>query len=109
MRRIRNILAPVLLAVSAVADAQHCAPAQTEHRPVTSVYSIEAGAARSLSTYLSPLYYTGTDYALSGSWTKSFNHWPDRCVMRFEAAVDFQNMLNPAKTAAMYGLTARFN
>lgn len=84
-------------------------PHPEESRPVTSVYSFEIGAARDISTYLSPLYYEGMDYALSGSWTKSFNRWSDRCVMRFEAGIDFQDMLNPAKTARMYGLTARFN
>lgn len=78
-------------------------------RPITSIYSVEIGGARDLSTYLSPLYYSGVDYAVSASWTKSFNHWSDRCVMRFEAGVNFQDMLNPAKTALMYGLTARFN
>lgn len=77
-------------------------------RPVLSIYSLEIGAARDLSTYLSPLYYEGLDVALSGSWTKDFNHWPDRCVMRFEASIDFQSMLNPAGTARMYGMSGRF-
>lgn len=80
-----------------------------ESRPVTSIYCIEIGGSRDLSTYLSPLYYTGQDYTFSGSWTKSFQRWSDRCVMRFEAGVTFQNMLNPAKTAAMYSATGRFN
>jgi len=78
-------------------------------RPVTSVYSLEIGGARDLSTYLSPLYYDGMDMALSASWTKAFQHWPESCVMRFESAVDMQRMLNPAGNAIMYGLTARFN
>lgn len=78
-------------------------------RPITSVYSLEIGGTRDLSTYLSPLYYDGFDIAMSGSWTKTFNHWPEHCVMRFEGGVDFQKMLNPAKTAGMWGLTGRFN
>lgn len=77
-------------------------------RPVTSVYSLEIGAARDLSTYLSPLWYTGPDVALTGSWSKAFQHWPGRCTMQFAAAVDFQWMLNPARTARMAGLTAQF-
>ncbi len=121
MAWIKHIAAAALIfaattatARTAVAEAE-CAPGKCEksecceNRPVTSIYSIEIGGARDLSTYLSPLYYTGMDYAISGSWTKSFNRWSDRCVMRFEAAVNFQDMLNPAKTAVMYGLTARFN
>lgn len=80
----------------------------TDSRRITSVYSLEIGGSRNLSTYLSPLYYDGTGYALSGSWTKAFNHWPDRCMMRFEGSLNFDNTLNPAKTANMYGLTGHF-
>ena len=77
-------------------------------RPVLSSYNFEIGGTRALSTYLSPLFYEGTSFAVSGSWTKAFNRWSDRCVMRFEAGVNYDDMLNPAKTAAMLGLTARF-
>lgn len=100
--------------MEAAEPSEHCcAPEQEdfpieESRPVTSIYSIELGGARDLSTYLSPLYYEGLDIAVSGSWTKTFNRWPEHCVMRFEGAIDFQDMLNPAKTARMYGLTGRF-
>lgn len=90
--------------------AAYCRTTEDEEpRRITSVYSLEIGGARNLSTYLSPLYYEGTSYALTGSWTKKFNHWPDRCMMRFEGALNLDNTLNPAKTAYMYGLTARFN
>ena len=88
-----------------------CAQAQDSGmapRRVLSSYNLEIGGARNLSTYLSPLYYEGASFALSGSWSKSFNRWSDRCVMRFESAVTFDNLLNPVKSSAMYGLTARF-
>lgn len=88
-----------------------CVSADTESigtRPILSVYSLEIGGSRSLSTYLSPLYYDGTSYALSGSWTKIFNHWPDRCQMRFEAELDVQNLMNPARTATMISAIGRF-
>ncbi|MCM1369926.1 MAG: DUF3316 domain-containing protein [Candidatus Amulumruptor caecigallinarius] len=77
-------------------------------RPVISAYNVETGRAKLLSTYLSPLYYEGLDLALSGSWTKAFNHLPDKLLMRFEASINFQNSFNPARTARMIGLTARF-
>ncbi len=111
MTWIKKITAAAIFASALTATAQPkvAETGTAENRPVTSIYSIEIGSARDLSTYLSPLYYSGMDYAISGSWTKSFNHWSDRCVMRFEAGVNFQDMLNPAKTAVMYGLTARFN
>ena len=82
---------------------------ESGERPVTSVYSLEIGGVQDLSTYLSPLYYDGLDLALSASWTKAFQRWPDRCVMRFESAIDLQRMLNPVGTARMWGLTGRFN
>lgn len=97
-----------LLLICVLATATQATQAQDEPRPVLSVYSVEIGGARDISTYLSPLYYSGTSYAVNGSWTKTFNHWPDRCVMRFEGGVNLDNMLNPAKTARMYGLTAHF-
>lgn len=103
-KRVIWLRALILLAISswtATATAQ-------ESRPVTSVYGIEIGRARSLSTYLSPLYYEGMDYSLQSSWTKDFQRWSDRCIMRFEGGVDFQYLENPVKTAIMYGMTARF-
>lgn len=103
----------LLIIIMTICASAFCTRAQiiTEsgQRPVTSVYSFEIGQARDLSTYLSPLYYDGLDLALSGSWTKSFQRWPDRCVMRFGSSVNIQRMLNPAGTAMMWGLTARFN
>lgn len=78
------------------------------HRPVTAFYGIEVGYARALSTYLSPLYYSGMDYSIQGAWTKDFQRWSDRCVMRFEAGIDFQDMLNPVKNGRMLDMTARF-
>lgn len=79
------------------------------HRPIRSTYTLEAGAAKNISTYLSPLYYKGQKYALSGSWEKIFNHWGNRWDMRFEAEMSFCNTHNPANTAQMIGLTAQFN
>lgn len=82
--------------------------ADSVSRRILSVYNFETGGSRNLSTYLSPLYYNGATFGLSASWTKPFNHWSDRCEMRFEASVNFDEALNPAKTARMMGLTARF-
>lgn len=89
--------------------ASRSACGDTLSRPVTAIYSLETGRAKDLSTYLSPLYYEGLDVAVSGSWSKPFQRWSDRCVMRFEAAVDMQSMLNPVKNSRMWGITGRFN
>lgn len=79
-----------------------------QSRPVTGIYSLEIGGTHDLSTYLSPLFYDGTDFTLSGIWTKDFQRWSDRCVMRFEGDISLRLSENPAKTAMMYGLTAHF-
>lgn len=81
---------------------------ENHSRPVTSVYALEIGYARAFSTYLSPLGYEGTDYALEGTWTKDFQRWSDRCMMRFEGGIDVQNLLNPSKNGRMLNLTGRF-
>ena len=107
MSWIRNILIFATAWLSLTAGAQNDTCARAE-RKITSVYAFEAGGARDISTYLSPLYYSGFNLAVSGSWTKDFNRWSDRCRMRFEAAVSYDDMLNPAQTARMLGLTAHF-
>lgn len=105
MKKITAILLVMLSVLACKAQVI----TESGERLVTSAYCLETGMARDLSTYLSPLYYEGFDVALSASWTKAFQRWPDRCVMRFESAVDMQRMLNPAGTALMWGLTGRFN
>lgn len=98
----------IALATALCANAHNDTICCEQSRPITSIYSLEIGGTRTISTYLSPLYYEGTSYSLSGSWTKDFQRWSDRCVMRFESQIDFQTALNPAQTARMYGLTANF-
>lgn len=110
MNLIKTFAAATMLAFSGSAMAQSPSePTANMQRPVTSVYNVELGGARDLSTYLSPLYYKGFDIALSGSWSKAFNVRPESWLMRFEGGVNFSDMMNPAKTARMYSMQARFN
>lgn len=97
-----------VLAMLLTASLNILAQGDSADRKILSAYSIEIGGARNLSTYLSPLYYDGSSFALTGSWTKDFNHWSDRCEMRFEAGLNVDNTYNPTKTAQMLGATARF-
>jgi hypothetical protein len=108
MSLLKSIRAVALLIICALPCSAQVITESGE-RPITSVYSLEIGGARDFSTYLSPLYYEGLDMAMSASWTKAFQRWPESCVMRFESAIDLQRMLNPVGTARMWGLTARFN
>lgn len=102
------LLSPHLLCAASdlcCADSIVCG----EPRPVTSTYSFEIGGTDVLSTYLSPLHYTGTFYGASGEWSKAMPFNPENMIMTFEGGGRFRNMLNPAATASMMGLHAYFN
>lgn len=77
-------------------------------RPIESNYIVSAGSAQAISTYLSPLKYSGSVYGISGEWNKIFNHCNDRLRMAFEADITYSDMLNPSKMGSMLGLQARF-
>ena len=68
-------------------------------RPVIGSYRVEVGSYHALSTYLSPFYYSGTNYSLSGYWTKILPVNPEHLAMNFEGRINFGNLLNPAHTA----------
>lgn len=78
-------------------------------RPVASIYRLEIGRADARSTYLSPLRYSGTYLGAAGEWSKAFQKNPEHLVMTFAADLNYRNMLNPAHSARMLGLDARFN
>lgn len=79
-----------------------------QSRPVTGIYSVEIGGKNVLATYLSPLHYKGTSFALSGEWSKAMPFSPQSAIMHFNATAGFDNMLNPAHTARMVALNASF-
>lgn len=90
-------------------DYEYQLPADTAmSRPVTGVYSLETGRKTVLATYLSPLVYTGTDFAFSGAWSKAMPFSPEKAIMHFDGYIDFSTLENPAKTARMIGLMAGF-
>lgn len=72
---------------------------EPKDRPVIGSYRLEIGGRRAYATYLSPFSYRGTDYALSGFWTKMLPRNPRHLAMHFEGRLNFGNLLNPAHTA----------
>lgn len=78
-------------------------------RPVTGTYAFEIGRTSVKATYLSPLTYSGTQIAAYGSWCKAMPFNPENAVMQFDGNANFCNLLNPAQTARMVGLTAEFS
>lgn len=81
----------------------------TQSRPVTGFYSLGYGHNEVLATYLSPLKYTGSTYSVLGQWSKAMPFNPRHVIMTFTADANFSNLLNPAKTASMLGLTGSFS
>ena len=77
-------------------------------RPVIGSYRLEAGERRAYSTYLSPFYYKGKGFALSGYWTKVLPQNPQHLAMSFEGRINFGDLLNPSRTARETDLHAGF-
>lgn len=77
-------------------------------RPVTSTYSLAAGRQHVQATYLSPIKYSGTALSARGLWSKAMPFNPESAVMHFDADMTFSDLLNPAETAKMIGLNAKF-
>ena len=71
-------------------------------RPVTSAFSIEAGASRISDTYLSPLPYHGWHTGLDYERFQAMRHNPERCIMRLNINATLDRTLNPAGNAAMW-------
>lgn len=78
-------------------------------RPVTGSYNIEIGKTFALATYLSPLRYKGTEFKLSGEWSKAMPFNPSSAIMRFKGGIGFNNLLNPSQTARMVGFDFDFS
>ncbi len=77
-------------------------------RPIKSEYALEWGWMNAKSTYLSPLPYSGKQIAVTGRWSKVFNHFNNHAVMEFDTRISMGDMLNPAQTAEMLAGTFDF-
>lgn len=87
------------LLISLNASAQESEQAEEFERPVIGSYRIEIGSRSDYCSYLSPFSYKGTNFALSGFWTKVLPVHPTHLAMHFEGRVNMADLLNPAKTA----------
>ena len=105
-RVIKFLLPVALLMASIPCNAQG---EKEVSRPVTGTYGLNIGRTSVLATYLSPLRYTGTQFSAYGNWSKAMPFNPENAVMTFDGSANFCNLLNPAKTARMVGLTADFS
>lgn len=99
----------ILLGFIIVAAGMKAEEKEASSRPVTGVYALELGRNSVQATYLTPLTYNGNFFGAFGQWSKAMPFNPENSVMQFDGGVTFSNLLNPAKTARMIGLTAEFS
>jgi len=77
-------------------------------RPVTSAYTIGAGAAHLCDTYLTPLHYDGWHVGFAYERFQAMSFSPERWIMRLDADIAFDKADNPARNASMYNIDAHF-
>lgn len=77
--------------------------------PVTGIYSFGIGRRVTVSRYLAPVAYSGTEFSAVGRWVKAMSFAPDKAMMEFNAKVDGSfSLLNPRKNSSMQGIDAEF-
>lgn len=103
--KIKATLLLMLLSLSA-RGSESAENADSCSRPVIGSYRFEIGSRSAYATYLSPFSYRGTNYAVSGLWTKVLPQTPRHLSMFFDGRVNFGNLLSPSRMAREYDIHA---
>lgn len=75
-----------------------------DYRPVRSAWMLETGSSHLLDTYLSPLKYTGSHFALRYERTQDMKFYPQRWSQQLNIGLEFDRGENPAGNASqLYG------
>lgn len=77
-------------------------------RPVTSSYSIEAGSARQIDTYLTPMHYDGQAFGLSYSRLQAMKFKPETWTQQLYGKLSLDHTQNPVRNATMWGTELNF-
>lgn len=94
--RILAIWAAAIVAVTATAQ-----DSLQVLRSVTSSYSLEYGSSHIADTYLTPLHYRGSHYALNYERDQAMRFDPQRWTMQLKTSMVYDHTKNPAKNATM--------
>lgn len=78
-------------------------------RSILSEWTLGLGRSDILSTYLSPLNFSGFRPSLSGAWSKGMPFSPEKWRMRFEAELGCSRLMNSPGTAYEYEAGASFS
>lgn len=104
-----KFLSPLVCLISLLCpQIAFCQDVKELQRPVIGSYRLEIGRRSAYSSYLSPFSYKGTDFALSGFWTKVLPQNPEHLAMHFEGRVNYGSLLNPAGSARELDVHANF-
>lgn len=104
-----KLVVALVLSITTVANLAGQNPnddTETQSRPIIGSYRFEIGTKSAYSTYLSPFTYRGTNYSLSGFWTKVLPQNPEHLAMHFEGRLNLGDFLNPARSAREIDLHA---
>lgn len=85
-----------------------CSAEETVSRPVIPAYSLEAGAVSVLDTYLSPLRYHGSRWAMSGEWMKALPAAPEKLRMEFRGRMSTCFTTSSTGGPGIYSLSGEF-
>lgn len=104
MNRLRLLLIPLFL-MGLLCRAENSTDSISNPlRPLSSFYALEIGSSKTLSTYLSPIRYSGTHIGLKGNWSRAMAFNPEKFIMSFDAAASLDLTHNPAQTSSMSGI-----
>lgn len=113
MRVLRCLSLILSLAFATVLKAERCEPeercaAEKTSRPISFIFSLEAGGEQLIDQYLSPLEYSGTMAGMHFRWLKAMPASPDKLRMHFDVDLHSAFTGNPARNARIYDWQLRF-
>lgn len=108
-RTVRRLLPAIAILFASSASAQEESTSEEPLRPVTASYMFEAGGAKLINTYLTPLEYSGWNAAFNYERMQAMKFNPENWVMRLSTGVDVARTDNPAKNAKLWRAVADFS
>ncbi|MDE7124987.1 MAG: DUF3316 domain-containing protein, partial [Muribaculaceae bacterium] len=78
------------------------------YRPVSAFYTIEAGNAHIVDTYLTPLRYSGWSARINYDRWQAMKFMPEKWTMNILSGINLDCTENPAGNATMWNLSLDF-
>ncbi len=98
---MKNSLAALICLIACIA-ACRAGDSSAIVRPVLSAYTLEAGTAHIIETYLSPLRYSGQRFGIGYERMQAMKFSPRRWTMDLELRLEGSHTQNPARNATLW-------